>query len=130
MSSGVPPFWVSIDVRRARVTVAGDLDRTHAHHLLDALRTLAATGHRSWSVDTEQVTFCDTGGLRALIAGLALARNHHSDLTLGPTSRCVQRLVDLGGPDRLLSCLAPRQAPHAQPPECPPRALVLDAVSA
>jgi anti-anti-sigma factor len=79
------------------VTVAGELDRAQARQLLDAVALLADAGHRSITVSTEQVTFCDVAGLRALLAGHALAARRGCELRLAETSPCLRRLLTIVG---------------------------------
>jgi anti-anti-sigma factor len=107
----VPPFRISMDVWRGRVTVAGELDRAQARQLVDAVAMLADAGHRSITVDTELVTFCDLAGLRALLVGHALAARRGCELTLAETSPCLRRLLTIVGMDTELgSCSSARSA--------------------
>lgn len=98
----VAPFMVGIDLLAARVALVGEFDRIQAHHLPEVVAALVAAGHRSISVSTEMVTFCDTGGLRALLAGREVAARHGCELTFAETSRCVQRLISHAGLDAVL----------------------------
>ena len=65
-SAPAAPLAVSVDLPGSRVSVAGELDRDSAHHLLDALAMLTTRSSRHWRLDTGAVTFCDAGGVRAL----------------------------------------------------------------
>jgi anti-sigma B factor antagonist len=67
------PLLVSVDLRAGRVQVTGELDRSCAHHLLDALAALNLTAHPVWTVDAAGITFCDTMGLRVLARARVLA---------------------------------------------------------
>ncbi|TFV47459.1 STAS domain-containing protein [Blastococcus sp. TF02A-35] len=104
-------FLVSVDLGTATVTVTGELDQTTAHHVLDGLAALTGTGHRRWSVDMGQVTFCDAAGLRSLVTGHHLARRHGSALVLERPSPCVHRLMVLVGLDRVLTMSTDRPCP-------------------
>ncbi|CCG03813.1 STAS domain-containing protein [Blastococcus saxobsidens] len=95
------PFTVSVDVRSAEVSVAGELDREHAHHVLDALAALSATDHAVWTLEARQVTFCDAAGLRSLVTAHRLAHRHGRELSVLP-STCMHRLVLLVGLEQLL----------------------------
>ena len=115
-SSPVPPslapLSVSVDLSRASVLVAGELDRDTGHHLLDAVTVLTARPERRWRVDTSGVTFCDVGGVRALSDAHALAVAHGRSLRMVRTSRPVDRLVELLGHERVFP------APDAEAPRC------------
>jgi anti-sigma B factor antagonist len=100
-SPSVPPLSVTVDLPTARVHVTGELDRTSAHHLVDALDVLTTRSSRRWRLDTSGVTFCDVGGLRALSSAHTFAEAHGRDLRLVSTSRPVERLVELLGHDRV-----------------------------
>jgi anti-anti-sigma factor len=105
-----PPLVVSVDVPHARVSVAGELDRESAHHLLDAVTVLTVQSRGRWRLDAAGVTFCDAGGVRALSDAHALAVAHGRTLQLERTSRSVDRLVELVGRDRLFPAPARRRA--------------------
>jgi anti-sigma B factor antagonist len=98
---------VSIDWVHGVVALRGELDRDSAHHLVDAVRALAATTHSCWAVDTAEVTWCDAGGLRALAKARALAVDSGRELRLVRPSRCVERVVTLSGLDRLIADRVP-----------------------
>ena len=97
---------ISVDWVRGVVVLRGELERGSAHHLVDVLTSLAATGHPRWQVDTAAVTWCDGGGLRALAAAHALAIECGGELRLVHTSRCVDRLVRMSGLDRMIAAAA------------------------
>ena len=100
-SPAVAPFAVSVDVPSAQVSVAGELDREHAHRVLDALTALSGTDSAIWTLEARQVTFCDAEGLRALVTAHRLARRHGRMLSVLP-SPCMHRLVLLVGLEQLL----------------------------
>jgi anti-anti-sigma factor len=64
---------LSVDVRGGAVRVAGDLDRGSAHHLADALSALRSSPVAMWTLDLQDVSFCDVEGLRLLSRAAALA---------------------------------------------------------
>jgi anti-sigma B factor antagonist len=97
----VAALAVSVDLPRSRVSVAGELDRESAHHLVDAMTMLTARPDRQWRLDAGAVTFCDAGGMRALSSAHELAAAHGRSLHLERTSRPVDRLVELLGHDRV-----------------------------
>ena len=97
----VAPFLVSVDLRSAQASVAGELDREHAHHVLDALAALSGTDHPVWTLEAGRGTFCDAEGLRSLVTAQRLARGHGRELSVLP-SPCMHRLVLLVGLAQLL----------------------------
>ncbi|MGY2004767.1 STAS domain-containing protein [Blastococcus sp. SYSU DS1024] len=107
------PFLVSVDPAAAHVTVDGELDREHAHHVLDAVATLPAQDGTRWTLDAGGVSFCDAEGLRVLLSAHRLARGRGAHLWLLP-SPCVHRLVLLVGLDQLLETPPPTPAVSAE----------------
>jgi anti-anti-sigma regulatory factor len=71
--AGAPPFLLSIDVCAGRVAIHGDFDREQVGGFLEAVRLLALFPAPAWTVDVSGVTFCDAGGLRALLIGKRVA---------------------------------------------------------
>ncbi len=100
-ATGVLPLAVSVDLPRAQVRVAGELDRESAHHLLDAVQVLATGASRQWHLDAGEVTFCDVEGMRALSSAHSLARAQGRDLRMTRSSRPVDRMVELLGSERV-----------------------------
>ncbi|MGY1915354.1 STAS domain-containing protein [Blastococcus sp. SYSU DS0973] len=96
------PFHVCVDLVDATVTVAGELDRENAHHVVDGLAALTGTRHRRWAIDAADVIFCDAAGLRILVTAHHLARRHGCALVLERPSPCLHRLILLVGLDRML----------------------------
>jgi anti-sigma B factor antagonist len=92
---------VTVDLPAAHVRVAGELDRGSAHHLLDAVEVLSTGSSRRWQLDAGGVTFCDVEGMRALSNAHSLAAAQGRDLHLVRTSRPVDRMVELLGPERV-----------------------------
>ena len=103
----VPPFVVAVDITAGRVTVSGELDHCSAHLLTDALAVLELSGARVWTLDAAGVTFCDGGGVTALLAVRRAAAGRGRDLYLVRTSHCIRRLVALVGLDDVLSVSTP-----------------------
>ena len=97
----VAPFLVSVDLRSAQVSVAGELDREHAHHVLDALAALSGTDRPVWTLEARRVTFCDAEGLRSLVVAQRLAHDHGRELSVLP-GPCMHRLVLLVRLEELL----------------------------
>lgn len=73
---------VSVDLTEGRITLAGELDRHTAHHLIDAARTLNATPHPRWILDADGLSFLDTTGLRAISACYRMALRRGFEVTL------------------------------------------------
>ncbi|SEK67168.1 anti-anti-sigma factor [Blastococcus sp. DSM 46786] len=106
------PFRMDVDLVDATVAVAGELDREHAHLLLDGLAALVAGAHRRWSVDAAEVVFCDAAGLRVLVTAHHLARRHGSALVLERPSPCLHRLILLVGLQQMLDVRPAGPAPN------------------
>jgi anti-anti-sigma factor len=98
---------VSVDRHGGLVLLSGELDRDSAHHLLEALDALSGSSHPVLRVDAAEVTFCDAGGLRALVAGSRLVRSGGRDLRIVRAGRCVERLLVLAGLEGLLDTDVP-----------------------
>ena len=100
-SAPVTALAVSVDLPSSLVSVAGELDRDSAHHLLDAMAVLTTRTSRRWRLGASAVTFCDAGGVRALSSAHALATAHGRSLDVERTSRQVDRLVELVGHEQV-----------------------------
>jgi ABC-type transporter Mla MlaB component len=88
---------VSVDLGAGRVRVAGELDRSCAHHLLDALAALELAPHPVWQVDAARVTFCDVVGVRALAGAAAWAAGRGRTLQVAGAPSFLAHLLDLAG---------------------------------
>lgn len=94
-----PLFLLSIDLADGSVAIHGDLDREHADLFLETFQVLTASGSSSWSVDVAAVTFCDAGGLRALLDAKRAAGRAHRSFRItraGPWMRHLLPMVGLG----------------------------------
>ena len=96
------PLRLSTDLRAGRVSLAGDLDRTAAHHVLPALEALTATEARVWTVDVAGLTFCDVAGLRALARAAHLAESGGRKLHVQHPSPLLVHMLTLLGLRRLV----------------------------
>jgi anti-anti-sigma regulatory factor len=67
------PFLLSLDIRAGRVAIQGDFDREHVVPFLDTIGLLDDSPSPSWSIDVADVSFCDAGGLRALVTAQRFA---------------------------------------------------------
>lgn len=107
------PFLVSVDHAGGSISVHGELDRRNAAILQGAISALIGTAQSSWTVDAAAITFCDATGLRALIAGNALARSHGRELRLVRPSPFLQAVVIMGGAGSLICSPASRASAGA-----------------
>lgn len=80
----------------ALLTVVGDLDFA-AHAELEAQVVALAEAGRSVVVDCAGITFLDSMGLRALVAGLVAAQEAGLDFALAAPSPPVVRVLELSG---------------------------------
>ena len=84
-----------VDVARGLVTVGGELDRSTAHHLSDAVSALRSGPGDMWTLDLRDVTFCDVPGLRVLRSAEELARSSGCGLHLTQVPPFLAYLLDL-----------------------------------
>ena len=64
---------LSVDVPAGAIRVTGELDRSSAHHLADALSALRSSPVPLWTLDLQGLSFCDLEGLRVLHQAVAVA---------------------------------------------------------
>jgi anti-anti-sigma factor len=105
------PLLISVDLRTGRVHVTGELDRSCAHHLLDALAALALTAHPVWTVDAAGVTFSDAVGLRVLARARVLSASRGRVLRVVDAPPFLAHLLGLTG----LGSLLPDDPPEPGP---------------
>jgi len=98
---GPPAFLVLVDVTSARITVRGELDRPHAHQLIEAVGMVGRSAAPEWAIDASGITFCDAGGLRALLQANEMAVRTGHTLVIARPSRIVSRLLALVRPEGL-----------------------------
>jgi anti-anti-sigma factor len=123
----VPPvsdrdaLTVQVDLVTATIAVIGELDRERVHLLVDATATLASTLHRCWVLDASGISFCDAGGLRAVIAAAETARHRGGELIVTGANRSLRRLLTIVGRADLLPDGAGPDTPRpaAEPPSRP-----------
>lgn len=92
-----PAFLLEVDVDAGTIAVHGDFDRGRADEFLDAVRRLLDSPSPSWSIDVSAVTFCDAGGLRALLAAHRLAEQNGRTLHVTQAGRWMRRLLPMIG---------------------------------
>ncbi len=85
----------------ATVTVKGELDIATAPALADQLRGLLADGTCRLTVDLSEMTFIDSTGLATLVWALRAAREGDGDIVLHAPQRCVRKVLEISGADRL-----------------------------
>jgi anti-anti-sigma regulatory factor len=101
------PFLLSIDLRAGRVAIQGDFDRQHVVRFLDTIGLLDSSPAPCWSVDVAAVSFCDAGGLRALVAAQRFAERTGRTFRItgaGPWMRQLLAMIGLTSvqPSRIL----------------------------
>jgi anti-anti-sigma factor len=109
---------VSVDLRAGHVQLSGDLDRSSAHHLLDAVATLGLTDSPTWTVDAAGVTSFGAAGLRALARARAMAAARGRVLVLVGAPPFLTRLLTPGDRDRSPAGPAPRSPVRGQVVRC------------
>ncbi|WP_331741517.1 STAS domain-containing protein [Kitasatospora sp. NBC_00085] len=97
---------------RCRAEVRGEIDTDTAHEVVDALTAALRDGITGVDVVLKDVSFCDCGGLNALLELRLLAEEAGKDLVLAGASPQVLRLLDLTDTTALLTAPArPRRDP-------------------
>ncbi|WP_166509592.1 STAS domain-containing protein [Blastococcus sp. TF02-8] len=107
MAAFCEPLQLSTDLLTGRVSLAGELDRTVAHRVLEACAALTASGAQVWTVDVAGLTFCDVEGQRALIRAARLAERSGRELHLLHPRPVLVRMLTLVGMGRLVGSPVP-----------------------
>jgi anti-anti-sigma regulatory factor len=92
-----PAFLLSVDIAAGRIAIHGDFDRQRVQRFLDAVRLLAYSPSPSWSIDVSAVTFCDAGGLRALLAAQRCAEQRGKDFRVTRAGPWMRHLLPIIG---------------------------------
>jgi anti-anti-sigma factor len=98
----LPPFLLSIDLDRGRVSLHGELDRPHVDRLLESVAVLGYSTSPRLTIDLAGVTFCDAAGLRGLLEAHRLADDTGRPLAVVRCSPWMRRLLVLAGLSSLL----------------------------
>jgi len=93
---------VDRDTRTARVSLGGELDLNGVDSLTAELNRLAAQGVDTVLVDASGVTFLDSSGLSALLAGRESLKASGGQLKVVATSTAVARVLDMTGTRSIL----------------------------
>ncbi|MCZ7440076.1 STAS domain-containing protein [Micromonospora sp. WMMC241] len=93
-----PIMWLSCEVRGdvTRVSVAGEVDLSNAHLLVELLENVAARSPLV-AVDLSEVTFFGAHGTDALVRARRLVTERGGRLTLCYPSPVVRRVLDVTG---------------------------------
>ena|SRR3712207_4068268 len=65
---------LTVHVLTGAIRLGGELDRSSAYHLADAVSALRSSPAPVWTLDLQDVSFCDVEGLRVLHRARELAR--------------------------------------------------------
>lgn len=84
---------VRVDASLGHITLVGELDRQTGHRLLDAARTLAASGHTYWVIDAHDLHFCDASGLRAISVTYRIALRYGATMRVVGAGRWLRRAL-------------------------------------
>jgi anti-anti-sigma factor len=93
----------SVESKAARVALVGELDVVTASRVSDELAALADQSVKSVVVDVSELTFIDSTGLRALLAGRERLQAKTASFVLEGASGVVERVLELTGLRDLLS---------------------------
>ncbi|MFG1674058.1 STAS domain-containing protein [Micromonospora sp. NPDC049282] len=93
-----PIMWLSCEVQGdvTRVSVAGEIDLSNAHLLMELLENVAAPTPLV-AVDLSEVTFFGANGTDALVRARRLVAERGGRLTLCDPSPVVRRVLDVTG---------------------------------
>jgi anti-sigma B factor antagonist len=101
--------------RRAVVRVAGDVDLFTAAELRASLRAALDAGAGEIVVDLGAVTFLDSSGLAALVAGHRAAQLRRRPMTIVVDDPAIRRPFAVAGLDELLPVVTTAQAALGRP---------------
>ena len=88
---------LTVDVLAGAIRLCGDLDRSSAYHLADAVSALRSSPSRIWTIDLLDVSFCDVEGLRVLHRARESARRSGRGLHLTCVRPALADLLALFG---------------------------------
>jgi anti-sigma B factor antagonist len=88
--------------QNALIAISGELDIASAPVLEAIVRRLDLRSLRSAVLDLEQLDFIDARGLRAVLYLHAACQTASVTLLIRPGPRCIQRVFELTGTDRVL----------------------------
>ncbi len=94
---------MTTDTPTARVTLSGEFDLDGAPQVQSTLSSLAGQGITSVVVDVAGLTFVDSTGLRAILAGREKLQAAGATLVLEGASGVVERVLDMTGLGGLLA---------------------------
>lgn len=93
----------NVDSGTARVRVGGELDINTAPLVADELTHLVSERVTSVVIDVSELTFVDSTGLRAILAGREKLQASGASLVLEGASGVVERVLDMTGLRGLLA---------------------------
>ena len=85
--------------KQATIAVTRELDRATAPTLIDEVTTLVSGPARRITVDLEDTTFVDLGGVRALVAACVTARASGGDIVVHAPPRSLHTVLAGAGAD-------------------------------
>lgn len=83
------------------LTVAGDVDAVSAASLRDGIESHVVAGRNTLVLDLDGVSFMDSTGLGALVAGLRLTKVHQGSMLLCRVPARVHRVMLITGLDEI-----------------------------
>ena len=99
---------------QAVVTVPAEIDTTNADEVRQALLAAAGQDAAVLIIDMSGTTFCDSAGLKAIIAAHTRATNAGTQLRLVATA--VLRIITIVGIDQLIPVYPTLEAALTEPP--------------
>lgn len=96
------PLSLTVDWEVGQLRLTGELDRSCAERVTNAVTALTLTARHTLVVDVSELTFCDVEGLRALAQARGLALSRGRRMRLVDPRTLLLRLVRLAGIDDLV----------------------------
>ncbi|RBY91919.1 MULTISPECIES: STAS domain-containing protein [unclassified Blastococcus] len=93
----LPAAAADSDRQAGTIRLAGELDRSCAERVTDAVATLTLTTRRALVIDVAKLTFCDVEGVRALARARGLALERGCGMRLVNPSPWLAQLLRLAG---------------------------------
>ena len=88
---------LTVSVLTGVIRLGGELERSSAYHLGDAVSALRSSPAPVWTLDLEDLSFCDVEGLRVLHRARETARLSHRGLHLTRVRPALADLLALFG---------------------------------
>jgi anti-anti-sigma factor len=86
---------LTLGLDRTALRLAGELDMAAAPTLQDCFEKACAADNSIIVFDLHELTFCDSGGIRALLMAAAHCAKAGTDMRLVGVQDCVRRVIEI-----------------------------------